>query len=74
MNKTDATTPHFFNQPIIVRNELGDLPGLLTGLDETGQLARVTIDRDRAPQFFRDAHKSKHPNVWVSLRDVEAKG
>lgn len=60
-----------FNQPINVQTQAGDLPGRLVGLDETGDLARVTIDRDNAPIWFRDAHKSKCPQVWVSRKDVE---
>ena len=72
MTQNQPNTPHFFNQPVTVKTDRGDLPARLVGVDETGLLARVTVDRDASPQWFADAHKSKHPQVWVSLKDVLA--
>jgi hypothetical protein len=60
-----------FNQPMTVKTDRGDLPALLVGVDDTGHLARVSVYTARAPEWFQEAHTSRHPHVWVSLADVE---
>jgi hypothetical protein len=60
------------NDKITVHTQAGDVPGMFVGIDGNG-LARVSLDIEHAPQAIKDGHTSKHPNVWVSMADVEAR-
>lgn len=57
--------------PVTVHTERGDLRGTLLGIDPRLQLAQVCIPTKDAPAWFREAHPSPAPNVWVSVKDVE---
>ena len=65
-------TPQF--PAVVVRDDRGDLRGLLIGRDPERGLCLVSVKRADAPGWFKDAHTSPAPHVWVKTEKVERQG
>ena len=61
-------TPQF--PAVVVRDGRGDLRGLLIGRDPERGMSLVSVKRADAPGWFRDAHTSPAPHVWVNAESV----
>jgi hypothetical protein len=56
--------------PVVVRDDRGNLRGLLIGQDPDRGQCLVAVNRLTAPAWFQEAHVSNCPHVWVEVGKV----
>lgn len=63
-----TTAPQF--PPVVVRDDRGNLRGLLIGQDPERGECIVAVNRLTAPAWFQAAHTSNCPHVWCKIENV----
>ena len=57
---------------VVVRDDRGDLRGLLIGRDPERELCLVAVTRKDAPGWFQQAHTSPAPHIWTKAENVKS--
>ena len=63
-----TTIPQF--PRVVIRDERGDMHGLLIGRDPAKGQSLVAVTRRDAPGWFREAHTSNVPHIWTKTENV----
>jgi hypothetical protein len=56
---------------VTILDDRGNYTGLLIGENVDHTEALISVTRKDAPEWFRDAHKSPSPHVWVRIEQVK---